>query len=163
MIKTIEFKNSAYPAFQASGNAARFARPFAEEICKGTGYDIGCNRPEWALPGAIQIDPLLCDYDAYNLPDGEVDYIHSSHCLEHLPDWVKALEYWMSKIKTGGTLFLYLPHPDQRYWLPWNNRKHLHSFPPDIIRAFLLDHGWINVFVSQRDLNHSFIAIAEKP
>jgi len=67
------------------------------------------------LPGAIPIniaDDIL-DYDAYKLPDyKELDYIFSSHCLEHLHDPVKALEYWKEHIRKDGTLFLYLPHPD---------------------------------------------------
>src|SRR6478609_3804557 len=105
MIDIITYKNSDYPEFQSQGFAARFAFPFAEIVCKGVGLDIGCNRPEWALKGAIQIDPLIDPkYDAYNLPEGEFDYIFSSHCLEHLKDWVGAIDYWNTKLKEGGVL-----------------------------------------------------------
>lgn len=162
MIETIQFKDHTYPAFQSQGFAAQFAFPFAEKVCKSKGYDIGCNRAEWCFPIAMGIDPLLGKWDASNLPYTDMDYIFSSHCLEHLPDWVAALDYWQTKLKTGGVLFLYLPHPSQQYWRPWNNRKHIHSLSPEVIKDYLTDRGWDKIFVSGCDLNNSFIAMAEK-
>lgn len=178
-IETIEFNGQAYPAFQASGNAARFVREFAQEVCKGNGVDIGCNRDKWSFPGAFPVDPLLNQYNALNLPDKiywhkesyvkeetGFDYIHSSHCLEHLEHPYTALNYWHSRLKTGGVVFLYLPDFSQHYWRPWlkQNSEHVHSFTPEIIRAYFTDQPelWKNVFVSGVDLNNSFIVIAEK-
>ncbi|HXP49873.1 MAG TPA: hypothetical protein VN922_07970, partial [Bacteroidia bacterium] len=70
MIETIEFKDEVYPKFQSEGFAAKFAFPFAKEVCIGEGFDIGCNRKEWAFPGAIMIDPAINkEYDAMKLPD----------------------------------------------------------------------------------------------
>ena len=161
----ITFNNNKYPEFQSKGFASQFAFSYAKHFCIGKGYDIGCNRIEWAFPNSIPIDPVLNEYDAYNLPDGEIDYIFSSHCLEHLPNWVNALDYWISKLKSGGILFLYLPHYDQEYWRPWNNRKHVHIFTPNIIKDYLIQNEYINqetIFVSERDLNHSFMAVAQK-
>jgi predicted SAM-dependent methyltransferase len=159
----LKFGNKIYPEFQSKGNAAQFAIPFAKHFCDGIGYDIGCNRTEWAYPGAIPIDLLIEDeWQAYNLPEGVVDYIFSSHCLEHLPLWVDALDYWTSKLKTGGTLFLYLPHYSQEYWRPWNNRKHLHVFTPEIISDYMMSSGYTNVFCSERDLNNAFMIVGEK-
>ena len=115
MSEAVFYKGEYYPKFQTEGNASQFAIPFAKHFCSGVGYDIGCNRLEWAFPGATPIDLLFDDpWDAYNLPDEKVDYIYSSHCLEHLPDWVEALDYWASKLKSGGALFLYLPHYKDR-------------------------------------------------
>ena len=99
-MNTIHYKGENYPEFQAEGNASQFAIPFAKHFCKGVGYDIGCNRLDWSYPGALAIDLIFDDeWEAYNLPDEKVDYIYSSHCLEHLPDWVKALDYWTSMLK----------------------------------------------------------------
>lgn len=163
MIATIQHNNIDYPAFQAEGNAAKFAIPFALQVCKGIGYDIGCNRKEWCFPDAYPIDTTFkTPYDAYNLPEMQVDYIFSSHCLEHLPDWVKAIDYWRTKMKKGATLFLYLPHYSQTYWRPWHNRKHVHAFTPAMLHDYLIDRGWNKIFVSERDLNNSFIVMAEK-
>ena len=162
-MQIIEFKGDKYPGFQAFGNAAQFAIPYAKYLCNGTVYDIGCMKSEWSLPGSTPIDLDFDDpYHADNLPDGQVDYIFSSHCLEHVPDWAGTLLYWTEKLCDGGILFLYLPHHDQKYWRPWNNRKHLHAFFPEIIVDFMEENGYTNIFSSQRDLNHSFIVVGEK-
>lgn len=162
-METIDYKGNIYPKFQSQGFAAQFAFPFAKHLCKGTGYDIGCNRPEWCLPEAIPVDPLLTpEYDAYNLPNIKVDYIFSSHCLEHLRNWVEALDYWRTKLHDGGTLFLYLPDYSQVYWRSWNNTKHVHNLTPQMLRDYLTDRQFKNIFVSGVDLNNSFYAVAEK-
>lgn len=163
MIEIIEFGGEKYPEFQAQGYAAKFAFPYAKILCEGEGFDIGCCKEEWVFPDATPIDLDFDDeYDAYNLPEGEKDYIFSSHCLEHLEDWVGALNYWTTKLKPGGTLFLYLPHKDQKYWRPWNNRKHYHMFQPSDIVSYLEDKDFTNIIHSERDLNHSFIVAATK-
>lgn len=161
---TIEFNGKTYPAFQTNGNAARFCMPFALEICKGVGYDIGCNRKEWAFPGSEMIDIEINQiYHAHLLPQKDVDYIFSSHCLEHVHDWVDALDLWTGVIKPGGHLFLYLPDYSQEYWRPWNNRKHVNIFTPEIIKDYLQHTGkYKNIFVSGVDPYNSFIAFAEK-
>ena len=162
-MNTLQYNNRTYPHFQAEGNASQFSIPFAKHFCKGVGYDIGCNRLEWAYPGATAVDLLFDDeWEAYNLPDTKVDYIYSSHCLEHLPDWISALDYWTSKLKVGGVLFLYLPHYNQEYWRPWNNRKHLHIFTPEIIKDYMESRGYTNIFHSDRDMNDSFMIVGEK-
>ena len=162
-MQILNYKGDRYPHFQSEGNASQFAIPFAKHFCRGRGYDIGCMKPEWSYPGSIPIDLDFDDeWDANNLPEGHVDYIFSSHCLEHVDDWVETLFYWTDKLRQGGTLFLYLPHYDQKYWRPWNNRKHNHVFVPEIMVDFLHDRQFVNIFSSQRDLNHSFIVVGEK-
>ncbi len=164
-ISCITYDGISYPAFQAEGNAAQFAIPFAQQVCSGTGYDIGCPREEWSFPGAIMVDSSSEDeYHAMNLPDGQVDYIFSSHCLEHTDDWVASMDYWYSKLVPGGVLFLYLPHYSQVYWRPWNNRKHKHSFTMPLIRDYMEAKGYTKVHGSSgADLNGSFMIMGEKP
>lgn len=163
MIDTIEFKGRIYPKFQSEGFAAQFAIPYAQKVCKGVGFDIGCNRPEWSFPGSVKIDPLINPlFNAFDLPKYQVDYIFSSHCLEHLPNWVDALDLWHEHLKQGGVLFLYLPDFSQVYWRPWHNRKHTICFTPEIIKAYFIDKGYKNVFCSGVDLNNSFMIFGEK-
>ena len=162
MIKTIQYKEHTYPSFQSEGNAAQFAIPYAKHVCIGTGVDIGCNRLEWSFPGSLPVDPIINEYDALNFPYENLDYIFSSHCLEHLYDWVSVLDYWTSKLKVGGVLFLYLPDYSQEYWKPWNNRKHLNIFSPTIIKDYLQDRNYTTIFTSQVDLNNAFMVMAEK-
>ena len=159
----VVFDNQKYPSFQAEGNASQFSIPFARFFCKGTGYDIGFCKEEWKLPNAIGIDLCLNNgYHANCLPEEEVDFIYSSHCLEHVDNWVETLELWISKLKKGGVLFLYLPDFSQKYWRPWNNRKHKHCFTPNIIETFFRDKNMNNIFVSGIDLNNSFMIVCEK-
>ncbi len=186
MIEVINYKGNWYPKFQSSGFAARFSFPFAAEVCKGIGVDVGPGKREWVFPGAYPIEPAWDDmaianvvaqrlqgdnsntavprgFHATNFPNlGPLDYVFSSHCLEHVPNWVDALDHWYDNLKDGGVLFLYLPHPDQEYWLPYNNRKHIHCLPPELIEHYLWSKGYQKVFVSERDLNHSYIAMGEK-
>ena len=164
-MELIEFNGKKYPAFQADGNASQFAIPFAVHVCKGKGLDIGYSKPEWKLPGAIGIEPSIdFTYDAMNLPEGEFDFIYSSHMIEHYKGNVaNLLDYWTDKLKHGGVLFLYLPSYEQEYWRFWNNRKHIHSLTPKIMRDYLeAGTRYKNIFVSGIDLNSSFIVMAEK-
>ena len=159
-----EYKGKTYPEYLKNGNAVGHIQLIAQQFCKGQGLDIG-GFYNWTLPGAIPINiaDKILDYDAYKLPDHkELDYIFSSHCLEHLQDPIKALELWVSHIKSGGVLFLYLPHPSMAYWLPQNNKKHLHSWKPKEMHGILKDIGLQNVISSGRDLYWSFCAVGFK-
>lgn len=165
MIEIVHHGGKNYPKFQTEGNSAQFAIPFAKHVCKGVGYDIGCNRAEWAFPGSIPIDPAINSWTATSLPReqyGLVDYVFSSHCLEHVQgSWFNVLKYWTGNLKKSGTLFLYLPDFSQTYWRPWNNNKHLHVFTPEIVKEALLALNLSNIFVSGVDLNNSFIAMGQ--
>ena len=161
-MKTITHDGNKYPEFQSVGNASQFAIPFAKHVCTGTGVDIGCNREEWKFPGAYAVDPSINDYDALNFPYDNLDYVFSSHCLEHISNWVDVLEYWTSKLKSGGTLFLYLPDYSQTYWRPWHNRKHVNIFTPDILADYMIARGYTNIFKSGVDLNNAFMVMGEK-
>lgn len=163
MIDIISFSGNNYPKFQSEGYAAQFAIPYAAHVCRGTGVDIGCSKTEWAFPGAIPIDPAINPkYHATNFPQENLDYIFSSHCLEHVTNWVEAMDYWYGKLKPTGVLFLYLPDYSQKYWRPWNNRKHMNIFTPTIVRDYMNDRGYRKIFSSEIDLNNSFMIMGEK-
>ncbi len=118
---------------------------------------------EWKLPGAVAIDPEIDSrYNALHFPGTPVDYIFSSHTLEHIPEWVKALNYWTESLRKGGILFLYLPHPEQHYWASWANTKHVHILHPIDIVNYFVDNGYKNIFNGERDLNYSFTVVGEK-
>ncbi len=161
--KIIIHENNKYLEFQSKGNASQFAIPFAKHLCIGKGYDIGYCKEAWKFPDAIGID-LKNDsnYHAMNLPDVQVDYIYSSHCLEHLESWIEAIEYWTTKIKKNGVLFLYLPHYSQTYWRPWNNKKHRHIIESIHVKDLLIHLKYKEIFISGVDLNNSFMAVGYK-
>jgi len=114
------------------------------------------------------IHPIIHEYsfddkwDATHLPEEQVDYIFSSHALEHIEDRVRVLDYWTSILKIGGVLFLYFPHPEQQYWRPWADTKQQHILYPQDIIDYLKYSGYKNIFNGERDLNHSFSVMGEK-
>jgi len=155
-----EYGGRLYPDYLKTGNACQHIAATAAHFCKGEGIDVGGGK--WPLPGAMVHD-IQHGRDAMELPAGQFDYVFSSHCLEHLRNPIAALENWISHIKPGGTLFLYLPHPDMEYWLPQNCRKHLHSWYPKDMAKILTDLGLVYVIHSERDLAWSFSCVGFKP
>lgn len=155
-----QYRGAQYPEYIRHGNACQFIAPAALHFCKGNGLDVGSGK--WPLPGAIAVD-LQNGGDAMRLPAGQNDFIFSSHCLEHLKNPIAALEHWKTRLKPGGVLFLYLPHPDMEYWLPQNNRKHLHVWQPREMERMLRDLGFVNTIRSERDLIWSFAVVGFAP
>jgi SAM-dependent methyltransferase len=158
--KLFSYKGATYPKYLCDGNAMRFIAPIAKQFCAGVGLDVGCGA--WPMEGSIPVE-IKDGGDAMNLPAGAFDYIVSSHCLEHLVNPVAALEHWKTRLVAGGVLFLYLPHPDQLYWLPQNCRKHLHSWTPEAMAQLVCDVGFQNVIHSERDLAWSFSVVGFVP
>lgn len=151
-----DYKGKIYPDYLRRGDACQFIVPAAKKFCIGKGLDVGCG--DWPLEGAQGIDLKKGD-DAMALPEGEYDYIFSSHCLEHLSNPIAALKHWKERIRQGGVLFLYLPHPDMEYWLPQNCAKHLHSWQPHEVVKILHDLGFVNIIHSERDLAWGFSVV----
>jgi predicted SAM-dependent methyltransferase len=167
MVNTVKFENQIVPEFITKGNHTKFIEPFALEVCKGEGLDIGCNRQEWALKGSTMIDPVLnSNWHALSIPKKQNgwDYIFSSHCLEHVPNYVETLKYWTENLSKNGILFLYLPHPDCVYWRPWKmpTGKHIHQFYPEQLKEIFESLNYTNIFVSGRDLAYSFAIFGQK-
>lgn len=150
------YRGKMYPEYLKRGNAMQFIEATALQFCKGRGLDVGASR--WPLPGAEPIE-LSNGTDAYALPALELDYIFSSHCLEHLVNPVAAIEHWRTRLRHGGTLFLYLPHPDMEYWRPQNCKKHLHVFYPADVAQMLRDLGFTDVMHGERDMAWGFAVV----
>ena len=87
------------------------------EYCVGRGIDIGC--AEYKCKGAIGIDidpgvkPDIVA-SAYKLPfkDEELDFVVSSHCLEHLLDTKAVLKEWDRVLKPRGIMAILVPDSD---------------------------------------------------
>ncbi len=156
------YDGAIYPDYLKRGNATRWILPFASFFCVGRGVDVGCGK--WPMSGAVPID-IETGGDAMRLPTREFgwDFIFSSHCLEHLPDPIGALLHWKERLRAGGVLCLYLPHPEMRYWNTTRNRQHLHEWEPVQMARIVRDLGFVDVIHSERDLAWSFAVVGFKP
>ena len=66
-----------------------------------------------------------------SLADETVDFVHSSHCLEHLVDPREGLGSWMRVLKPGGHMIVTVPDEDlyeQGIWPSTFNRDHKWTF-----------------------------------
>ncbi len=94
---------------------------FARRYFVGDGIDIGGAPDPLSLyaelfprMGKVRIWDLE-DGDAQfmaGVPDNSVDFVHSSHCLEHLHDPHEGLANWFRILKPGGHLVVLIPDED---------------------------------------------------
>ena len=138
------YRGDLYPDYLNHGDACSFIREKALRYCSGVGIDVGAG--EWPLPGAIPVREEK-HQNAYALdafPDASLDFVFSSHCLEHLRHWDEALRLWIRKLKPGGRLFLYLPHESMKLWRragPWVGLRHEWIPSWEVLVPFLNRHG----------------------
>lgn len=158
------YRDKQYPTYLKNGHASRFISEFAKEFCVGTGINIGYGDKEGKIfeKNCTFLDIKTgqnCNY--LDIDDNSLDYIFSSHTLEHLDDWKKSIVNWISKLKIDGVLFLYLPHPDMEYWRKENCTKHKYTLFPDDIQNFCKKD--LNpLFATGRDLYWSYSVVGFK-
>jgi SAM-dependent methyltransferase len=160
------FRGELYPESLTGGNAAAFIEETAKLYCHGKGLDIGPGK--WPLKGAISVENGN-DQNAYNLDrfeDNSLDFVFSSHCLEHLKRWEDALSVWIRKLKAGGILFLYLPHESMKMWRPggpWARHHHVWIPTVEKIHPFLKQNGMeILDYNPDKDQAWGFHIVAKK-
>jgi SAM-dependent methyltransferase len=73
------------------------------------GYEEG-NLP--IVPQAIGVDVGYPGYEGATFPfaGGSFDAIYSSHCFEHIGDWLGVLRDWYRLLRVGGFLVIVVPH-----------------------------------------------------
>lgn len=114
---------------------------------RGVGLDLGCghskpfahfigidNNSDFELFGAQAADRNITG-DVSKLPlfgDESMDFVFSSHTLEHIVDYKATLAEWWRVVKPGGYMILYLPHKDfyPNIGTPGSNCDHKHDFTP---------------------------------
>ena len=164
---------------------------------RGRGLDLGCGS-EKAFPHFIGVDNgdhdekfgfrtaadvvvSTCeklDIFASNC----MDFVFSSHLIEHIKDTKAALSEWWRLIRQGGYLVLYYPHKElyPNIGTPGANPTHVHDFMPqdiidimrevgywDLVRNETRDKGMeysqFQVFQKAYDRKHVFSCDAPKP
>lgn len=113
---------------------------FANTYFKGSGVDIGCG--DDPISKYAQQFPLMTALKPWDLADGDAqlmtsaadnsyDFVHSSHCLEHLHDPYEAFDNWIRICKPGGHIITTIPDEDlyeQGEWPSTHNPDHKTSW-----------------------------------
>src|SRR5579883_3348247 len=119
----------------------RESRGDFEKYLHGSGIDVGCGDDPLVVPDGSVRQWDMRDGDAQflaGIAESSLDFVYSSHCLEHLLSVITALENWLRVLKPGG--FLYVVVPDYVLYekLTWPspfNPEHRYSFSTSITRA----------------------------
>ncbi len=121
--------------------ARRLADPaFTSRYFVGAGLDIGGKPDPLAL--YAELFPRIVAVRTWDWEDGDAqelagvapgsyDFVHSSHCLEHLVDPRAGLAAWFRAVRAGGHLVVTVPDEDlyeQGVFPSTFNRDHKHTF-----------------------------------
>lgn len=109
--------------FETSKSVMRrnFDRRFATTYFVGKGIDVGCG-PD-PISRYTEMFPLMTTVRSWDQHDGDgqllegiedesLDFVHSSHSLEHMQDPRIALRNWIRVVKPGGHIIIMLPDED---------------------------------------------------
>jgi len=113
---------------------------YATRYLIGNGIDIGSGPVN--LNEYREFFPLMKSCRAWDVPDGDAelmesiednyfDFVHSSHCLEHMVNPYISLNNWIRILKPGGHLVCLIPDEDlyeQGVFPSTFNPDHKHTF-----------------------------------
>ncbi len=113
---------------------------YATRYLVGDGVDIGAGSD--SIGQYYEQFPLMRSCRAWDIPDGDAeimegisdntfDFVHSSHCLEHMRNPHVALNNWLRILKPGGHLVCLVPDEDlyeQGEFPSTFNSDHKHTF-----------------------------------
>ncbi len=113
---------------------------YATRYIIGNGIDIGSGPDKLSQYG--EFFPLMKSCRSWDLPDGDAqlmesiednyfDFVHSSHCLEHMVNPYIALNNWIRILKPCGHLLCTIPDEDlyeQGIFPSTFNLDHKHTF-----------------------------------
>jgi SAM-dependent methyltransferase len=142
---------------------------FATRYFVGEGLDVGSGADP--LSRFADLFPLIRsvttfdrrDGDAQLLvahPDARFDFLHSSHCLEHLNDPFDGLRNWVRVVRPGGHLVVIVPDEDlyeQGVWPSTYNVDHKHTFTicKNVTDLLASVAAWVEVLKVEL-LHHTF-------
>ena len=163
--------------------------PYKEEskkICwhvapylRGRGLDVGAGSFK-VLPHVISVDnghhmhtfgiaskpDIIAEADDLGVfADQSMDFVYSSHTLEHVQDYKKTLKEWWRLVKVGGYLVLYLPHRDfyPNIGQPGSNPDHKHDFhQDDIVGAMPAGYDIVECEERNGDDEYSFLLVLKR-
>jgi SAM-dependent methyltransferase len=116
---------------------------------------------------AIGVDTDYPGYDGKTLPfeDGSQDAVFSSHCLEHIGNYINAIQEWYRVIKVGGHVITAVPsaalyerkrRPPSR----WNDDHKRFYTPGNLLAEFeaaLQQNSYRVRFLEENDLDYRYV------
>jgi len=113
---------------------------FVTRYFRGVGVDVGAGSDP--ISQYLLQFPMIKEVRSWDVQDGDaqylatiedqsMDWVHSSHCLEHLQHPKIALVNWLRVLKSGGYLIITVPDENMYEQLSWPSRwsnEHLWSF-----------------------------------
>jgi len=152
-----------YPDYLKQGAMLEGVRYLAMKYCIGKGLDIGAG--QWPFNKSRPIEEKRKE-NAYclNEPDESIDYIFSSHLLEHLDKPEQAIQEWARVLIPGGVLFMYLPHPSCLMWKKEHLSFHIWNPDPYLYGKFFYNHESFDLeyITYTPDAFFSFVIIVKK-
>ncbi len=144
-----------------------YSGPFMQRYFVGNGIDVG-GKPD-PLGQYAGIFPRMTSVRTWDIDDGDAqlmagvadgsfDFLHSSHCLEHMRDVREALANWIRIVKPGGFLIITVPDEDLYETGHWPSR-----FNPDHKWTFTImkEKSWSPRSVNVLDLVRGFAGLVE--
>lgn len=121
-----------------------FESGFFGKYIAGKGVDVGYGKSQGFSPihpSAVGMDLGDENYDGLYLPyeSNSLDYVFSSHMLEHVQFPHEYVKEWWKKLKVGGHMFIVVPHkwryegkeaPPSR----WNEDHKIFFMPSDLLK-----------------------------
>lgn len=111
---------------------------FQTRFFVGAGLDVGAGQD--GLGRHASFFPRITSVENWDVEDGDAqylqgaghyDFLHSSHCLEHMADPYVALQHWVNVVRRGGHLILTVPDEDmyeRGFWPSHFNHDHKWTF-----------------------------------
>ena len=139
-----------------------FDGSFQSTYFVGHGIDIGSGNDP--LGNYVQMFPAIESVIPWDMEDGDaqlmadiasesLDFVHSSHCLEHMRDPREALRNWLRILRPGGHLIITVPDEDLYELGNWPSR-----FNPDHKWTFTIykNGSWSPKSINMLDLIREF-------
>ena len=149
------------------------------QYLRGKGVDVGAGSFK-VLPHVISVDnghhmqvfgitskpDIVADAsDLSVFADHSMDFVYSSHTLEHVVDYKATLKEWWRLVKVGGYMVLYLPHKDlyPNIGQPGANADHKHDFlPDDVVNAMPSGFDLLECETRNQDDEYSFLLVFKR-
>lgn len=145
---------------------------------RGRGLDVGAGDFR-VLPHAITVDnmhhtafgftqkpDIIAEADDLSIfGDQSMDFVYSSHTLEHVVDLRKTLKEWWRLVKVGGYLVLYLPHEDlyPKMGEPGANPDHKHNLNADrVLEVMPSGFDLLECETRSQDDEYSFLMVFKR-